>query len=90
MHGSLNNPQINPTLETLTNATNEIYDSFGGPFSKCEIRYGDPVPMAGVDDSRTWSIVLMFDAQSADETWTQFKARLEELENRWTEETDSD
>ena len=35
-------------------------------------------------------MVLLFDPQTADETWTQFKARLEDLEKRWTEETDSE
>jgi len=93
------NRQLYPTLETLTNATNEIYDSFGGSFPKCEIRYGDPLGtgetteeavMAGVDDARTRSVVLLFDPQSADESWTEFMARVEKLEKRWTVETDSE
>lgn len=91
--------QIYPTLETLTNATNEIHDSFGGSFSKCEIQYGDPLGtglatdeavMAGVDDAMTRSMVLLFDPQTADESWTHFKTRVENLENTWTEETDSE
>lgn len=88
--------QIYPTLETLTNATNEIYDSFGGSFPKCKIQYGDPLGitdeavMAGVEDGRTASVLLLFDPQSADETWIEFVARLEKLERRWTVETASE
>lgn len=94
------NIQIYPTLETLTSAINKIHDSFGGAFPKCEIQYGDPlgtagestdeVVMAGVDDSRTRSVILLFDPQSADESWTDFVARLEDLEKRWTVETESE
>lgn len=91
--------QIYPTLETLTNATNAIQDSFGGPFPKCKIQYGDPfgskgttdeAVMAGVEDGRTTSVLLMFDPQSADESWTEFVARLKYLERRWTVETDGE
>lgn len=89
--------KIYPTLETLTNATNEIYDSFGGAFPKCGIQYADPLAtvqttaeavMAGVEDGRTRSVVLLYDPQSADECWIDFVARLDRLESRWTVETD--
>ena len=46
--------------------------------------------MAGVDDARTRSVVLLFDAQSADESWAEFVSRLEKLEERWTEESESE
>ena len=46
--------------------------------------------MAGVEDGRTASVVLLFDPQGADESWTEFVARLESLEKRWTVETDSE
>ena len=46
--------------------------------------------MAGVDDGRTTSVLLMFESQSADESWTEFVLRLENLEKRWTMETDSE
>lgn len=46
--------------------------------------------MAGVDDARTRSMVLLFDPQSADEDWTVFVARLEDLEKGWTMESDSE
>ncbi|MCJ1457495.1 hypothetical protein MMC28_007863 [Mycoblastus sanguinarius] len=90
---------VYPTLETFTNAINEIYDSFGGSFPKCKIQYGNPLGiaktteeavMAGVDDARTRSVVLLFDPQSANENWTAFMARMANLEKRWTEETDSE
>ncbi|CAD6571117.1 MAG: hypothetical protein ASARMPREDX12_004134 [Alectoria sarmentosa] len=91
---------IYPTLETLARAINKIHDSFGGAFPKCKIQYGDPLGTAGespdevvlasVDDSRTRSVTLLFDPQSADESWTDFVARLEGLEKRWTVETESE
>lgn len=46
--------------------------------------------MAGVEDARTRSVVLLFDPQSADESWAEFVARVEALERRWTVETDSE
>ena len=91
--------QIYPTLEIFTNAINEIHDSLGGSIPKCGIQYGDPLGtgkttdkavMAGADDARTRSVVFLFDPQSADESWTEFVARLESLEKRWTVETDNE
>lgn len=92
--------QIYPTLETLTNATNEIYDSFGGPFPVCRILYShsskegkattEEAMMAGVEDPRTRCIELLFDPQSADDSWAEFVARVENLEKRWTVEIESE
>ncbi|MCJ1276205.1 hypothetical protein MMC21_004010 [Puttea exsequens] len=84
-----------PSLSTLTAATTEIDTSFGGAFPKCKIQHGgdrttDEALMAGVDDARTRSVVLLFDAQSADESWAEFVSRLEKLEERWTEESESE
>lgn len=95
MESGVHNIQIYPTLEIFTNAINEIDDSF----PKCGIQYGDPLGtgkttdeavVAGADDARTRSVVFLFDPQSADESWTEFVARLESLEKRWTVETDNE
>lgn len=40
--------------------------------------------MAATDDGRTESVVLEYETQSADESWTQFLKRLSQLEERWT------
>lgn len=46
--------------------------------------------MAGVEDPRTRCIELLFDPKSADESWAEFVGRVENLEKRWTVETDSE
>lgn len=40
--------------------------------------------MAATDDGRTESVVLRFETQNADESWTEFVKRLDTLEERWT------
>ncbi len=87
-------PQVYPTRECLETANSEIKDVIGGAFSNLKIQKGgiegrgatttDENVMAATDDGRTESVVLRFETQNADESWTEFVKRLDTLEERWT------
>ena len=40
--------------------------------------------LGAVEDGNTESVVLNYDTQKADETWEEFLAQLNKLEEHWT------
>jgi len=76
------------TLATLSTAARKIEDMFGGPFSQYSLKKDGigalDIEGGGLEDGRTESIVIQYDSQTADESWSQFIGRLHNAEVGWT------